>query len=119
MAHKLNKIYTTFSVEILSELCAICYRQFYLFRGNLTMVEVFTIFNSRRLTKRILATDMVKDYFTARYVAEVLDIEVEEAQHKLGEERLFTILDLKTLEYTSGIVMEKLIGQLPAEVKYD
>ena len=51
---------------------------------------------------------MVKDYFMTRYVAETLDIGLNEAQNKMEDESLFTKRELNTLGDASGIRVEYL-----------
>jgi len=54
---------------------------------------------------------MVRDYFTARYVAESLDIKLVEARHKLANERRFTRAELESIEAASGIAVEQLLAE--------
>ena len=52
---------------------------------------------------------MVRDYFTARYIAESLDIKLVVAKHKLADERRFTREELESIEAASGIAVEQLL----------
>ena len=54
---------------------------------------------------------MVRDYFTARYVAESLDIKLAEARHKLANERRFNKVELESIEAASGIAVEQLLAE--------
>jgi len=53
---------------------------------------------------------MVRDYFTAWYVAESLDIKLAEAKHKLADERWFNKAELESIEAASGIAVEYLLA---------
>jgi len=53
---------------------------------------------------------MVRDYFTAQYVAESLDISLVKARHKLADERRFTKIELKSLEASSGIDVKYMLA---------
>jgi len=53
---------------------------------------------------------MVRDYFTARYVAESLDIKLAEARRKLANERRFNKVELESIEAASGIAVEYLLA---------
>jgi len=54
---------------------------------------------------------MVRDYFTARYIAESLNIELTEARQKLANERRFSKAELETLEEISGISVKDLLAE--------
>ena len=51
---------------------------------------------------------MVRDYFTALYVAEVLDIDEDTARSKMEGSQHFSQAELNTLEEVSDIPVEKL-----------
>ena len=53
---------------------------------------------------------MVRNYFTARYIAKSLDIELAKARHKLANERRFSKAELETIEETSGIAVKDLLA---------
>ena len=58
---------------------------------------------------------MVRDYFTARYVAESLDISIVDARHKLAEERRFTQPELMLLEAASGVAVKYMLAGTEAQ----
>jgi len=54
---------------------------------------------------------MIRDYFTARYIAKSLDIELAKARHKLADERRFSKAELETIEEASGIAVKDLLAK--------
>jgi len=58
---------------------------------------------------------MVRDYFTARYVAESLDISIAKARHKLANEERFTEPELMSLEAASGVAVKYMLAGTKAQ----